>query len=335
MRLLITSTLVISLSGFVASFVLVQPSRRVVVGSDLFRVSSSSNANTDEAASTSRKNVGDLKVPLTWDEMIRQVASACSKSSETKQIVRVLLPRDAQNANFGTFYESDNESSSMLVPPDESWQGGIMQLYRAAAPTAQAILRQIQTIRSSTQMTTRIVEDRTIDESGVDGIGIIKTQDDSLRCFVQPTQEIVDELVKAAESLPQSTSEQQGPMIILLNPQWRQVDDALDTASKKQGFIGSLANFLGGKGSAIQNLQDAGYRPVYQLEGYVCRGANVRLLQVEDSDWHVFFERDDGESYLCVGTTPARPTYQQVDEMLQKAKIGFKYARDIGLQPKI
>jgi hypothetical protein len=335
MKLLIASALVVSLSGFVASFVLVKSSPRFVVGSDLVRVASSSNPSTDDTASTTvRKIVGDLKVPLTWDEMIRQVASACSKSSETRQIVRVLLPRDAQNANFGTFYESDNESSSMLVPPDESWQGGIMQLYRAAAPTAKAILRQIQSIRSSTQMTTRIVEDRTVDESGVDGIGIMKTQDNILQCYVQPTQEIVDELVKAAESLPQSESEQ-GPMVILLNPQWRQVDDALDTASKKQGFIGNLANFLGGKGSAIQRLQESGYRPVYQLEGYVCRGANVRLLQVGKSDWHVFFERDDGESYLCVGTTPARPTYQQVDEMLQRAKIGFKYARDIGLQPKL
>ena len=96
-----------------------------------------------------------------------------------------------------------------------------------------------------------------------------------------------------------------------------------------------MANFLGGKGGALKRLKDAGFGAVYTLEGYVCRGSNVRLLQVLDSEWNVFCERDNGESFVRVGSKENRPTYADVEEMLQDSSIGFKYARDIGLEPKL
>ena len=79
----------------------------------------------------------------------------------------------------------------------------------------------------------------------------------------------------------------------------------------------------------------------------MCRGSNVRLLQMydittnnkDDTIWNVFCERDDvydKNSYIPIGTLRnKRPTYQDVEEMMNESNIGFKYARDIGIQPKL
>jgi Domain of unknown function (DUF1995) len=276
--------------------------------------------------------------------MIRQAASAMNRAANdghSRQIVRVLLPRDATNADFGIYAEGEGTDNvnMVLCPTDESWQGGIMQLYRAAAPTTERLIRQLSTLKSTASgaagVAPRISEDRSVDESGVDGVGLFTTSDKSIQCYVQPTQELVDDVIM--DSLPSSST-----MTIMLNPQWRQVDDALDTASKGEGFLSGLANMLGGKGGTLKRIKDAGFVPVYSLEGYVCRGANVRLLQVYDgttgafnAPWSVFCERDDGESYVAVGTSAQRPTYQDVERMLNEADIGYKYARDMGMQPKL
>ena len=282
----------------------------------------------------------DVPVPLSLDAMIKQATSAMREASNagcTRQIVRILLPRDKNNADLGRYFESDIDTSRyddniVLCPTDESWQGGFMLLYRSAAPTAQQMIRSLS--NSIAGVPPRIVEDRTIDESGVDGIGVISTSDQSIVCYVQPTQEIVDEYVNAA--LQQSRKDQ---LLVLLNPQWRQVNDALDEASTSNTnpFLSSFASFLGGKGNTLKRIKEAGYVPVYTFEGYVCRGANVRLLQMgwNNTIYNVYVERDDNVSYLPIGSCPERPTYQQVDTMLQNANIGYKYARDIGLQPKL
>lgn len=188
-----------------------------------------------------------------------------------------MLPRDATNADFGKFLEasssddSNDAASIVLCPTDESWQGGIMQLYRAAAPTTERILRKLtQDAATATGgLPCRIVEDRSVDESGVDGIGLLSTTDGSIQCYVQPTQEIADIFVSTA----QRTDPDQ--LVVLFNPQWRQVDDALDTASQGEGFLSGLASLLGGKGGTLKRVKEAGFVPVYSLEGYVCRGSNV------------------------------------------------------------
>jgi Domain of unknown function (DUF1995) len=297
--------------------------------------------------------------PLTWEEMVRQAASAvrvAAADGMTRQFVRVLLPRDAANADFGLFAENDgnddSRGSSLLVPPDESWQGGIQQLYRAAAPTCEAILRQygaaVAAGGGGSGLPPRITEDRSVDESGVDGIGLFTTDDKSVSAFVQPTQESIDVIEETAAA---AAAAGKSSIVMLLNPQWRQVDDALDSASQGDGFLSNLANFLGGKGGMLKRLRTAGFVPVYTLEGYVCKGSNVRLLQVygqedaaarrrqepsgESSSWSVYCERDDRETWMLVGSAPDRPTYQQVQAMLDEAGIGYKYARDVGLEPKL
>jgi hypothetical protein len=178
----------------------------------------------------------------------------------------------------------------------------------------------------------RLQEDRSVDESGVDGIGIWITQgsapEDDVSCFVQPSQESIDAI--------ESISGQAGKRLVaLLNPQWRIADDALDKASKSEGAFGALASFLGGKGDALRRLDALGFESVYILEGYVCRGGNIRLIKRFDSDWAVFAENDAATDYIKVGTSKTRPTYQEADAMLEDKGISLKYARDIGLAPKL
>ncbi|GKY98116.1 hypothetical protein MPSEU_000769400 [Mayamaea pseudoterrestris] len=298
-------------------------------------IDSSSSSNTDASL---------LRVPVSLDEMTRQVARAMQQAMEknqtTRQIARILLPRDATADDFGKYYEAEATQSvadlnTVLVPPDESWQGGIMQLYRAAAPTCDSILRQYYTSNvASSGVPPRISEDRTLDESGVDGVGLFTTDDASVTVYLQPTLEVVDDLVGRLDA--SSNSIQDKRITLLLNPQWRQVDDALDSASRGSGFLSNLANLLGGKGGTLQRLTDCNFEAVYNFEGYVCRGSNIRLLQVLDSDWVVFCQRDDSlDAFVKVGTIASRPTYQQVESMLDQAGISFKYSRDMGWEPKL
>eukprot|EP00970_Alexandrium_tamarense_P019156 scaffold13652_cov193-Alexandrium_tamarense.AAC.4 len=284
----------------------------------------------------------------------------------SRQIVRILLPRDASSDQLGVQFEPDAQMDKgkndemKLVPCDESWQGGIMQLYRAASPTTKDILRQLCPTGATTGVPPKIIEDRTVDESGVDGVGLFYTQSGSgsiekntnsgvgfgffgesvslptlsendMCVFVQPTQEVVDIVESLSTSSMNGSSQQSSPLIALLNPQWRNVDDALDSASKSESVFGAFASFLGGKGSSLRKLEELGYRSTYTLEGYVCKGGNIRLLKRYDSDWLVFAENDNGDKYLKVGTSMERPTYQDVEKMLNDNGVGYKYERDLGL----
>jgi hypothetical protein len=45
-------------------------------------------------------------------------------------------------------------------------------------------------------------------------------------------------------------------------------------------------------------------------------------------------ENDSATDFVRVGTSTDRPTYQDVDAMLESKGIALKYARDVGLAPK-
>jgi len=324
---------------------------------------------TVEETTTDTKSL--LDIPLSYNEMIQQVSQCMSDAYEkgnTRQIVRILLPRDAANDQFGIAIEAeadtnDRNSDIKLVPTDESWQGGIMQLYRAASPTTKDILKALCPTSATTGVPPNVIEDRSIDESGVDGIGLLYTQsggssgsgddttigdsenrgfggflgesvklptlsDNDMAIFVQPSQEVanvIDDLSTASGS----------PLIALLNPQWRNVDDALDSASKSDGVFGAFASFLGGKGGVLKRLDELKYTPTYTLEGYVCKGGNIRLIKRFDSDWCIFAENDDGDKYVKIGSSVDRPTYQDVEKLLDEKGVGYKYARDLGMAPKL
>ena len=216
---------------------------------------------TDETTTTSVND--SLEIPLTYDEMIKQVSLCMSDAYEqgiTRQIVRILLPRDASNDQLGQYFENevetnDRTSDVKLVPNDESWQGGIMQLYRSASPTTKDILRSLCKTSATTGVPPTIIEDRSIDESGVDGIGLLYTQsgisgsstddtaqdnntndnggggfnffgesvklptlsDNDMCIFVQPSQEVCDVI----DDLTSKTDSSQ--LLCLLNPVSREL----------------------------------------------------------------------------------------------------------------
>jgi hypothetical protein len=173
-----------------------------------------------------------------------------------------------------------------------------------------------------------------VDESGVDGVGLLVAESsfpqDDVFCFIQPLQETLESI-----ELVSKQADKDGRLVILMNPQWKTIDDALDTASMKGGFLGGLASFLGGKGGSLKRLQDINFEPVFTLEGYICKGGNVRLVKRFDSDWAIFAENDDATAFLKLGTSKSRPTYQDVDQMMDDMGITSKYARDIGFSPRL
>jgi len=296
--------------------------------------------NAEEATDVEVKSSTDtLSVPLNYNEMVNQVSKAVNdakgEAGINRQIIRILLPRDSANADLGIFTESDASSAdsmteTILVPPDDTWQGGIMQLYRAASPTCEDILK--KTFVSASGLPPKLTEDRSVDESGVDGVSLLTAKDGDndagVSCFVQPMQETIDMVENIA-------TKEENEVILMVNPQWRSVDDALDTVSNNEGFLGNLASFLGGKGNSLRRLNDLEFQSVYVIEGYVCKGGNIKLMKRFDSDWVVFAEKDDDMGYVRVGTSVDRPTYQDVDKMMDEMGISLKYARDIGLAPKL
>jgi hypothetical protein len=302
-----------------------------------FNVYGNNPSITQESQMNSDVSVNDkIFVPLSLSSMIKDVADAMRVASDQgikRQIVRIMLPRDPKSGNLGSFFEDNIEMSDqslILSPPDETWQGGILQLYRSAEPTSREILRRVSGDVGG--VPPKIVEDRSIDESGVDGVGLLMTQSrdpvDDISCFVQPLQETVG----AIESISKQAGER---LVVLVNPQWRNVDDALDAASRNEGLFGTFASFLGGKGGSLKRLDDAGFQNVFTVEGYVCKGGNVRLLKRFDTDWVVFAENDSETDYIKLGSMKTRPTYQDVEKMLDDKGISLKYARDIGLAPRL
>lgn len=293
-------------------------------------VESTTSVKQTPASDEEDAPVVNLSVPLSAAEMIRQVSSTMRDAynqDKKRQIVRILLPRDPNNENLGVLNEGKSDFDSrdaVLVPPDESWQGGIMQLYYSAAPTCKEILRQFSAKLSESGVSPKLVEDRTVDESGVDGVGLWSTEssssDSSIRCFVQPSTESIDYV----------ESENKEDLVVLVNPQWRSTDDWFDGVSKQDTLFGKMATFLGGKGGVLKQLEEMDYENVYTFEGYICRGYKIRLLKRFDSDWGVFCEQGNG--FMKVGTVEdERPSYQQVEKFLDDAGIGFKYAEQMML----
>jgi len=300
-------------------------------------MSATEKTETESSSTNTADRTDKLYIPISFDEMVRQSSSAMKDAYEngvTRQMVRILLPRSSENDQLGRMIEDDAEMdmrSAVLVPPDETWQGGIMQLYRAASIATRSMLREYSK-NVAGGVPPRLNEDRSVDESGVDGIGLWQTQgaspQDDVSCFVQPNQEAMD----AIENISNQAG---GRLVALLNPQWRITDDALDAASRSEGLFGNLASFLGGKGDSLRRLGELGFDNTYILEGYVCRGGNIRFIKRFDTDWAVFAENDAATDYIKVGKSKARPTYQEVDAMLEEKGISLKYARDIGLAPKL
>jgi hypothetical protein len=110
-------------------------------------MSTTENTGTESLSTNTADSTDKLYIPVSFDEMVRQSSSAMKDAYEngiTRQTVRILLPRSSDNDQLGKLIENDAQMdmrSAVLVPPDETWQGGIMQLYRAASIATRDMLR--------------------------------------------------------------------------------------------------------------------------------------------------------------------------------------------------
>merc|ERR1719399_2223500 len=110
--------------------------------------------------------------------MLSQASAAVLRAREdgkTRATLRLFLPR-----------------GEGLSPPDESWQGGIMQLYAACSPLVRELLRGLSTDVAGVPPS--LTEQR-LDTSGVDGESVwmaqsSQPQDDAVG-FVQPSAELM------------------------------------------------------------------------------------------------------------------------------------------------
>merc|ERR1719453_2241840 len=158
-----------------------------------------------------------------------------------------------------------------LSPPDESWQGGIMQLYAACSPMVRDLLRRLS---QETAGVPPALREQRIDASGVDGESVWFAQSS------QPADDGVAMVQPMAESMAtirKLSADAGARPLLLVNPQWKERDDPLDALSRKGGFLGALGNFMGGKAAMEEELQTLGFSEVYVLAEYVCRGSRICL----------------------------------------------------------
>ena len=241
--------------------------------------------------------------------MLTQASAAVTRAREDgKQrcILRLFLPRG----------EDRN-----LFPPDESWEGGIMQLFYECSPLVRDLLKRL--VSETAGVPPTLTEQR-LDESGVDGESVWfaqsqKAADDCVG-LVQPSTERLTTIKKLSTDC--------GPkrMLMLVNPQWKERDDPLDALSRKGGVLGALGNFMGGKAALEAELQSAGFVDAYTLAEYVCRGSRICLHLSYPYGWTVSYRNPDTDSFVpLLSGAPVRPTYQEVEAALIEAEVPFRF----------
>ena len=258
------------------------------------------------AAAPAAPAASKLMPPRDREDMLQQ-AAACVRAARADGINRYTLR---------CFLDREN----VLTPPDESWTGGIMQLYARASPLVKDLLRSLSTDVAG--VPPKLSEQR-LDESGVDGASVwmaqsSQPQNDAVG-FCQPSTEEV----KAISKL----SEQAGSRpVLLVNPQWKERDDPLDALSRKEGLAGMLGNFLGGKASTEAELARLDFRDVYTLATYRCRGSLIYLQLAYPNGWTAFYRQgvEDETWKPLIAGVDARPTYQEVEQALQDQGVPFR-----------
>ena len=206
-----------------------------------------------------------------------------------------------------------------LYPTDESWQGGIMQLYTACTPLVRDLLRKIST---ETAGVPPALSEQRLDPSGVDGEAVWFAQsneaaDDAVG-LVQPSAERMQTI--------RTLDGQCGPKrpLLMVNPQWKERDDPFDALARKGGFLGALGNVLGGKAEMEEELERIGFVDTYTLAEYVCRGSRICLQLSYPYGWTASYYDSSGWNSLLSGA-PKRPTYQEIEDALKAADVPFRF----------
>merc|ERR1719331_2434722 len=115
-------------------------------------------------------------------------------------------------------------------------------------------------------------------------------------------------------------------MVLIINPQWRERDDPLDALSRQGGVIGSIGNFLGGKAGTEKALDDMGFRYVYTISAYSCRGSSIFLQLAYPYGWTVFYKQGEEDlKWKPLMVSETRPTYKEVENALIEADVPFRF----------
>jgi len=248
-----------------------------------------------------------LSPPTSKKEMLAQAVGCIKRAKEdgmNRYILRLFLPRGPEDT---------------LIPCDESWEGGIMQLFSVASPLIRELLMQLSTSVAGVPPTLR---EQRLDSSGVDGESVwlaesSQPQDDAMG-FVQPSTEQIAQIEAASNNAGERP-------ILLCNPQWKERDDPLDALSREKGWKGSLGNFLGGKASTEASLLELGFKDVYTLATYRCRGSLIFLQLAYPHGWTAFYrEGVDDETWKPLLASQARPVYKEVEDALKAADVPFR-----------
>ena len=203
----------------------------------------------------------EIRLPRTDEQQMRTAADAIGRARSDgvyRQSGRYLLQRDG-----------------LLVPPDETWTGGIMQLYYVTASMAQNMLRRLSPPTAG--VPPRLLEQR-LDKSGCDGeaLWIAQCADaaEDISFIVQPSLECADEIARICSEAGEKR------LVYIMNPQWKESDDTLDFIAGKGGLLGSLGAFLGGKAKVVQQLEGRGFTAAtetFNLAEVTIAGTQVRV----------------------------------------------------------
>ena len=241
--------------------------------------------------------------------MLNQAAKACLRAKDdslNRYTVRLFLPRGEEGR---------------LFPPDESWQGGIMQLFAVCSPLVRDLLRKLSV--ECAGVPPSMTEQR-LDTSGVDGESVWFGQStqpkDDVIGLVQPTYERMPQIRKFAQDAGSRP-------LLLVNPQWKERDDPLDALSRKGGFLGALGSVLGGNAQQEVELKETlGFVETYTLVEYVCRGSRICLHLSYPHGWTASYRNDSDEWVPMLSGQPTRPTYQEIEVALQDNDVPFKFS---------
>merc|ERR1719353_2001110 len=187
------------------------------VASGLERVGAAPRMDETPAGRVVPARPATLTPPGDRETMLQQAAGAVQRAQAdgiTRGILRLFLPRDGE-----------------LSPPDESWTGGIMELYRAASPLTRELLRRLS---SSIAGVPPALNEQRLDASGVDSESVwmaqsSKPENDAVG-FVQPSQEIFDQVA---------------------------------SLTRQAGILGALGGMLGGKRPLLEQLEQLSFLDLY------------------------------------------------------------------------
>ncbi|CAJ1968946.1 unnamed protein product [Cylindrotheca closterium] len=217
-------------------------------------------------------------------------------------------------------------SESMYARKEESfvadraigWQGGPQETYRFVSPMTESVLRQISlNDDKNSGLTPKIQRQILLD---FDGSALLNAQSpmgalyDSL-ALVQPnTDNYYMELIEKVENEFSDTPGKAKRLFLLINPAWKDDPSSWGIFQSKK---------------AKDKILDR-YETTFALDQFIVKGNKISLFKSYPFDWTAYWtqlrpsgtrESDDSsiEGATLLGSMPKRPTYLEVENMLDSA----------------